>query len=143
MVERHVVKKNQVLVNLAHVADVRNNGQAEFLCQQADRQKFADSRQPGAIRLYKMDRSGVDEILKQDTVWNMFATGDPDRFDFARQNSVRVYIVGMGRLFDPQRTKPGEFTAHAGCIWKVPLLVGIEHQDARIANRLAQHLSAP
>jgi hypothetical protein len=30
MVERHVVKKNEVLVNLAHVADVRNNGQAEF-----------------------------------------------------------------------------------------------------------------
>jgi hypothetical protein len=25
-----VVKKNEVLVNLAHVADVRNNGQAEF-----------------------------------------------------------------------------------------------------------------
>src|SRR5580700_10386486 len=52
---------------------------------------------------------------------------------------MRLYIVGMRGLFDPKRVKWSQLLADAKCIGKVPALIGIEHESARVANEFAEH----
>ena len=46
-----VIKQDQMLVDLAHIADVWCNGEAEVPCEQADRQKLTDAAYPDTICL--------------------------------------------------------------------------------------------
>ena len=56
---------------------------------------------------------------------------------------MRVDIVGVGWLFDPERLESGEFTAHAAGVGQVPMLIGIEHQSSVVADDFAQHCGPP
>jgi hypothetical protein len=62
--EGNVIEEHEMLVQLAHVANVRNHRQTKLLCHQADGEKFAYASEPGAIRLNEMHTTVMEEILK-------------------------------------------------------------------------------
>ena len=59
-----VVKQDQVLMDLAHVADVGYHWEAEFAGEQTDGDKFRNPCQASAIRLNDMYCSGLHEIVE-------------------------------------------------------------------------------
>lgn len=56
MTHPDVIKQDQMLVDLAHIADVWCNGEAEVPCEEANGQKLTDAAYPYAICLDKMTR---------------------------------------------------------------------------------------
>ena len=70
--QRDMIEKHQMLMNLAHVADMGNNRQPEFLREQSDRQEFTHARQARAVRLDEMNRAGFDEVLEHHPIRHMF-----------------------------------------------------------------------
>src|SRR4029077_1408657 len=71
-----MVKKNQVLMHLSHVANVRHHGKIEDLCKETDGQKLADACDSRTIDLDERQRLGLHEVLKQNTVCNMLSGRD-------------------------------------------------------------------
>src|SRR5580698_9399696 len=65
VVECDVIEDHEVLMQLPHIAHVRHDRQAKFLCHQTDREKLAHARKPGAIGLNEMHPSIVEEILEK------------------------------------------------------------------------------
>ena len=51
VIERDVVKEHEMLVHLAHVADVGNHRKIEELRHEANSQEFADSGDASAVHL--------------------------------------------------------------------------------------------
>src|SRR5580692_9929790 len=90
VVERNVIEEYEMLVQLAHVANVRNDRQAKLLGHQTDGEKLAHTREPGAIRLDEMHATIVEEVLEQDSVWNVFARCYFHRGDGTRELYVRI-----------------------------------------------------
>src|SRR5579863_5205160 len=72
MAERDVIEEYEMLVQLAHVANVRNDRQAKLLGHQTDGEKLAHTSEPGAIRLDEMHTTIVKEVLEEDSVWDVF-----------------------------------------------------------------------
>src|ERR1700722_15105120 len=100
--ERNVIEEYEMLVQLAHVANVRNDRQAKLPGHQTDREKLAHTSEPGAIRLNKKHATVVKEVLEEDSVWNVFT-----RCYFYGSNGTRelcmcIQIVWVGWLFDPE-----------------------------------------
>src|SRR5258705_3857273 len=71
------------------------------------------------------------------------ARRDLDRGDFACQHGVCMNIVGVGGFFDPRGLVHGEGAGHPDSDWKIPALVGIEHESARFTNRFPKRRSSP
>ncbi len=109
----NVVEQHQMLVQLSHVADMRRHRQAKFSCQQAHGEKFADSAQAGAVGLNKTQGAGLHEVLKQNAIGNVFPGRNLHGGDFAGQYHVRVNVVGMSWLFQPQGLEFPQLAAHA------------------------------
>jgi hypothetical protein len=63
-----VIKQDQMLVYLAHVADVWCNGEAEVACEEANGQKLADAAYPDAICLDIMTRVHLQVIFEHDCI---------------------------------------------------------------------------
>ena len=63
--ERNVIEQHEMLVQLAHVANVGNHRQAKLLRHQADGEKLAHAREPGAIRLHEMHATVMEEVLEE------------------------------------------------------------------------------
>jgi hypothetical protein len=139
MVERNVIEEHEMLVQLTHVANVGYEGQAEFPCHHADRQKFAYTRKPGAVCLHEVHRSILHKVLEENTVWNMLTRGDFYGGDIPRQDGMRVYIVRMRRLLNPEWCMLCEFAGHANRCGQIPVLVRVKHQNAGVACGLAQY----
>src|ERR1700736_1365930 len=55
---------------------------------------------------------------------------------------MRIDVVGMSWLLNPEWLELYEFAAHAFRVRQGPALVGIEHQDASFADNVAQHRRA-
>ena len=51
-----------------------------------------------------------------------------------RQYSMPVDVVRVRRFFDPRRPIHHQVAGHANGNWKAPVLVGIEHESARLAD---------
>jgi hypothetical protein len=79
VVKSNVIEQDQMLVQLAHVANVGNYRQAQLFRHQADSEKFAYTSEPGAICLYEMYASVMEEVLEKNAV----------RYVFARRNLYR------------------------------------------------------
>ena len=74
--DRYVIKENKVLVNLAHVPDVRNHLESKLFRHQANQNKLIHSSYPCAVDLAELHRIGLHEILEQDCMGNVFAQCD-------------------------------------------------------------------
>ena len=107
------------------------------------RDKLAYSRKPRAIGLHKMHAAIKKKVLKHYAVGHMLSRGDAIRCDGACQLAMRVNIVWMRRLFDPVWVKGGQRLAHAQRIWRIPSLVGVEHQNPLVAGDFTQHGRTP
>ena len=83
-----VIEQNQMLVNLSHVADVRNDSQAEFSRQKADREELRNSSNPRAVHLHDMNGFRLHEILEHDSVRNVLAQSNRDGLDGLGQRAV-------------------------------------------------------
>ena len=99
--QANVIEQDKMLVQLAHIAHMWNHGKAEFLCKEANREKFAHACQPRAVSLHVVDGGGLEEILEGDPIWNVLARGDFDGGYFARQQSVSADVVGVRGLLNP------------------------------------------
>jgi hypothetical protein len=69
----NAVEQDQVLVDLAHIADMRNYRQSKLSRQQANRKKLRNAGDSGAINLYKMRGACLHEVLEHNAIWNVFA----------------------------------------------------------------------
>ena len=65
-VEADVVEEHEVLVELAHVADVRDDGNAEFFAHDAHGQEFADSGDADGIHLDEPGTFHLEVVLEDD-----------------------------------------------------------------------------
>jgi hypothetical protein len=97
------IEKHQVLVNLPHITHVRNDRQVEFLCEKAYGQKFAHTTEAGHIGLHLMNGIRLKEILEYHSIRYVFSNCQPDWCNLACQHRMPEYVVGMRRLFHPQR----------------------------------------
>ena len=73
MAECNVVEQNEVPMNLTHIADMRNNRQSEFARQQTYGEEFGNAGQARTVCLYKVDSTGLYEILEGHTIGQMFS----------------------------------------------------------------------
>ena len=109
MAHRNVVHQNQMLMDLAHVADVGNDRDTKFARKQADREEFAYSAEAGAIRLEKANASGLKVVLEHHASGNVLSDRDRNwSYDF-RESMVRIDIVRVRRLFDPKGGNARQF----------------------------------
>src|ERR1700730_1052028 len=101
MADRDVVEEDKVLVNLPHVAHMRNHRNTELFRQQAHRDEFADAAEPRAVRLQEAHTSGLQIVLEDDPDRHVLSQRDGERSHLLGQSLMRVYIVRMSRLLDP------------------------------------------
>ena len=142
MAHRNVIDQHQMLMNLAHIADVRNDGNVILTRQQADGEKFAHTAQARAVGLQKSDASGLKIVLEDDAVGNMLAQRKREGSDGGGELPMRVNVVGMGRLFDPVRVDAAELAAGNDGGRQRPLLVCVEHDGGGGADETPQSLGA-
>ena len=67
-----VIEQHQVLMNLPHIADMRNYGQPKLAGQKAHGKKLGDTGHAGAVHLHKMHGAGLHEILEHDAIGDVF-----------------------------------------------------------------------
>ena len=103
MAECDVVEQNEMLMKLAHVADVRHHGHAKFAAKQADGEKFAHARDAHGVHLNEPRALGLQIVFENDAIRNMFAKRELRRRNRVGERFVAKDIVGMRRLFNPKR----------------------------------------
>ena len=64
VIERDVIEEHEMLMHLAHVPDMGNDGKVEELRHEADGQELADSRDASAVHLNERKRFGSEEVLE-------------------------------------------------------------------------------
>jgi len=64
MIERDVIEEHQMLMQLAHVANMWHDRNAKLFGHQADGEKFAYAREASAIRLDEIHASVAKEVLE-------------------------------------------------------------------------------
>ena len=89
-----VVEQHQVLMDLAHVADVRHDRQSEFARHQAHGEEFGDAGETRAIGLDEMDGAGVHVVLEQDAIGHVFTERDAHRCDVGERACVAATSSG-------------------------------------------------
>jgi hypothetical protein len=104
--ECDVIEQHQMLMDLPHIPNVRDDGQPDLARQQADREEKAGHA--GAIGLHKMNRFRLHEVFEVDAVGHMLPQGNANRGDRARQPAVGLDIVRVSRLFNPVRIELGD-----------------------------------
>ena len=154
MPERDVIEQHQMLVQLAHVANMRNDRHAKFAAQQADGDKFAHARHPHRVHLNEAGAFRLQIIFENDAVGNMLAQRELGRRDRIRQSFVAEHIVGMRGFLNPERIDGSQSLADVQRLRQRPLLVGVHHharagrrqlpaQCWRGANRVRDRASRP
>ena len=81
-IERDVVKEHHMLVDLPHVAYVRDDSNIELLCHCDHREILADTSQTSAISLTNPNGIGLKEVLPDDSVGNCLPYCDGCRVYF-------------------------------------------------------------
>ncbi len=73
MSQRYEIEEHEMLMDLPHIANMRNYWNAIFSCKQADSQKLADTAKPGAVRLEKADTFCLQIVFEYHSIGSMFA----------------------------------------------------------------------
>jgi len=124
-----VVEQDQVLMDLAHVADVGYHGQAEFPGEQTDGDKFRNTGKAGAIGLNDMHGSGLHEIVEQNAIGDMLAESNAGRGNGFGELLVGGDVIGVSRLFNEVRGDRVELAAYLERSRQCPLLIGVEQES--------------
>ena len=108
VIQREMIEKYQMLVDLAHVANMWHHPEAEFLGQDGHSQVFTDSRQTGTVSLHDSHRGGLKKILPNHAVVDRFPNGNKHRTNRLCDFFVRKHIIRLSRFLDPKGTEFGE-----------------------------------
>ena len=100
--ERDVVEEDEMLMKLAHVADVRHDGNAKFARKQTDGDKLADSRHAHSVHLDESGAFRLQIIFENDAVGNVLAQSEFGRRNGVGKCFVAEHIVWMRRFFNPK-----------------------------------------
>src|SRR6202020_1929180 len=95
-----------------------------------------------AIGLQEADAAGLQVILEDDAVGNMFAESKRERSDLRSQLFVGEDVIGMRGLFDPVGIDASEFLACDDGSRQGPLLICVEHDGCAGSHNLSQALRA-
>ena len=133
--EGDVVKKDQVLVDLTHVADVRHNRLPELLRQQADREELADPGHACDVHLHEVHGLGLQQVLEDDAVGHGLASGDTHGRYRSGQLAVSEDVVGVRGFLDPVGIHGGELAADLDRALKLRVALGPDIRIALDANQ--------
>ena len=103
------MREAQVLMDLAHVADVRHDRQAVAMRQIGHLPEFRDARQPHDIGLHIMHRARLDEIAELRRHVKLFAQGDGGG-DGLGESAMPCHVVEENGLLDPGHVEIDEPT---------------------------------
>ena len=103
MTDGDVFEQDQMLMDLSHVANVRNHGHAVPLREEAYCQKLAHSPKSSAIGLQEADTTCLKVVLKDNSIRDVFAESKGYGRYCIGDLFVREDVVGMRRLFNPMR----------------------------------------
>src|SRR5690242_12193347 len=84
----NMVEENQMLMDLAHIADMRHDWKLEDFGKKADGQELADTSNSRAINLDERERLRFHEVLELDSICNVLSGGDFNRRKRSRQLHV-------------------------------------------------------
>ena len=142
VVEGDVIEQHEVLVDLAHVANMRDHGNSEFFCKKADNQKLAHSGHTQGIDLADGHRSGLEIVFKKNPVRHMLASGNLHRGDGLGDRAMAEHIVRMRGFLEPEEVQvAGGFGEGDGLVDR-PLLIGIDHETHGVARSLSHEACA-
>src|SRR5580658_1432982 len=116
-----------MLVNLAHITDMRHNWQLKLSCHQTHRHELADACQSRAISLDIMHAATEEIVLEHDPVGDVLAGGYAYWRDGPSKPCMSVDVVRVRRLFNPKRSKRGQGPAPAHRFERIPTLIGVKH----------------
>ena len=102
-VEADVVEEHEVLVELAHVADVRDDGDTELFAHQAHGEEFADSGDADGIHLDEPGTFHLEVVLEDDSVRNVLAEREFHWSDGIGEGFVADDVVRVRGFLDPER----------------------------------------
>ena len=112
----YVVEQNQVLMDLSHIADMRDHRNIKDPGQKTDGQELAYSRDARAVDLDKRESPRLQEILEQDAIRDVLAGSDLDRMDGPRKLDMSLDVIRMCRFFNPVGVVSGQLTANTKSI---------------------------
>ena len=142
-----VVEHRQMLHVLAQAdaAGVRAHRHAELGGQQDDSQIFVHAAEAAAVNLAEIDRARLQQLLEDDAIRAVLAGGDADAQLAHRLRNPRMpqHIVRARRLLDPPWLERRELAHARDRFIDIPLLVGVDHQRAIGADRLADEPDPP
>ena len=130
---RHIIEHREVAYGLAqtHAAGVRADGLVELLCQQVFEHDLLRTGHSGGVDLHDAEGVGLQVLLVQDAALHLFAGGDLDGIDGARNRGVANHVIRAGRLLDPRQIEVVELVDPVDGGGNIPHLVGV-HGEAHV-----------
>src|SRR5438132_7023790 len=110
-------------MDLAHIPDMRHHRQTELARQKAHCKKLGDARHASAIHLYKVNSTGLHEVLKHNSIGNVFTESDGNGCNRLRKRSVCLNVVRVRGLLDEVGRNLAYGLAEPYCLRQSPLLV--------------------
>src|SRR5580704_18030238 len=98
----NAIEEYEVLVNLSHVAHVRNYRHAEFPRHQAYRDELADTTKPCTVWLKKSHAPGLQIVLEHNAIRHVFSQRDGKCGDCLCENLMAEHVIRMSRFLNPQ-----------------------------------------
>jgi hypothetical protein len=141
--ERDVIKQDQMLVKLPHVAYVRHNGHAKPAAQQTDGEEFAHAGNAHGVGLQEAGAFRLQIVFEDNPVGDMLAERKFDGGNGIRECFVAKHIVRMCWFFDPKWINGAQSLADVKGLGQGPLLVGIHHHARFVAGGFADNMGAP
>jgi len=79
--QRDMIKQDQVLMQLAHIANVGNDRHPKLPAQQTHGNEFTHARHTHRVHLNETRATRLQIILKHNAIRDVFAKGEPGRCD--------------------------------------------------------------
>ena len=143
MAQRDVVEQYEMLVNLSHVTDVRNDLDRVVGGHDGDCQVLTNACQSGALRLDNTNRAIVEVVFPDHAIGNRLTYCDGSWRPFVCQLSMGQDVVRMGWFFNPEGIERCEFTSHTEGGRQRPGLIGVEHKLDIWADGIADEGDSP
>ena len=142
--DRHEVEHRQVLHHFAQTdaAGMRTDRNAELGGQQQDGEVLVDPADAARVDLQDVDRAGLQHLLEDHPVLDMFAGCDQRRPDGGADRCVAEDVVGRRRLLDPVGREGSELGHPFDGPIDTPSLVGVDGDPSTFAGCVAGHLHA-
>ena len=101
--QRDAIEEHEMLMQLAHIPNMRHDRNAKFTAQQAHGKELAYSCDSRRVHLDKRSTLCLKIILEDHSIWNMFAHRQFERRNRFGKRFVSENVVRMRRFFDPKR----------------------------------------